>query len=116
MKKQFLFLFFFAFLFAASTQIQAQERIVKGTVKDYEGKALSGITVMIKGTTSASVTNGSGQYSIKAGTGSVLVFSKGKTLIKEEVNTGSNSMIDVTMYPNTRKGKRKRKRAMKKKK
>lgn len=116
MKKQFLFLFFFAFLFAASTQIQAQDRTVKGTVKHYEGQALSGITVMIKGTTAATITNGSGQFSIKAGTGSVLVFSKGKQFIKEEINTGSNSQFDVTMYPNTRKGKRKRKKAMKKKK
>lgn len=115
MKKQFLFLFFFAFLFAASTQIQAQSRTVSGTVKDYEGKALSGITVMIKGTTIGTSTNSSGQYKIKAGAGSVLVFSSRK-FINEEINSGTSSSLDVTMYPDTRKGKRKRKRAMKKKK
>ncbi|EAY28204.1 carboxypeptidase-like regulatory domain-containing protein [Microscilla marina] len=115
MKKQFLFLFFFAFFLAASTQIQAQSRIVSGTVKDMEGNALSGITVMIKGTTIGVSTNNSGQYKIKAGAGSVLVFSKRK-FIKEEINSGSGGTIDVTLYPDTRKGKRKRKRALKKKK
>lgn len=115
MKKQFLFLFFFAFLLTATTHIQAQDRTVSGTVKDYEGKTLSSATVMVKGTTYGVPTNGSGGFKIKAGSGSVLVISK-RGFIKEEINTGTNSQFDVTLYPNTRKGKRKRKKAMKKKK
>lgn len=115
MKKQFLFTFFFAFLFVAVSQTQAQDRIVTGNVKDYEGKTLSGVTVMVKGTTFGVPTNANGAYRMKVGTGSVLMFSK-KGFIAEEVNTGSGTQFDVTMYPDTRKGKRKRRRAMKKKK
>jgi len=116
MKKQFLYAFFFVFFFAAMSQTQAQDRTVSGIVKDYEGNILAGVTVLVKNTGVGVVTNGNGRYNIKAGTGSVLVFSKGKQFIKEEVNTGTGSQFDVTMYPNTRKGKRKRKRAMKNKK
>ncbi|HAS40968.1 MAG TPA: hypothetical protein DCS93_10830 [Microscillaceae bacterium] len=115
MKKQFLFTFFFAFLFAAVSQIQAQDRTVSGTVKDYEGKALQGVTVQIKGTTMGAGTSASGAYKMKAGMGVLLVFSK-KGFITEEVAIGNKTQVDVTMYPDTRKGKRKRKRAMKNKK
>ncbi|OJJ21451.1 hypothetical protein BKI52_12955 [marine bacterium AO1-C] len=115
MKKQFLFTLFFAFFFAAMSQIQAQSRTVSGTVKDYEGKALQGITVQIKGTTMGAGTNANGGFKMKAGIGVLLVFSK-KGFITEEVAIGNKTQIDVTMYPDTRKGKRKRKKAMKKKK
>lgn len=113
MKKQIFFLLFFMFLIAATTQIQAQDRTVSGTVKDYEGKTLSGVTVMVKGTTFGIPTNGSGAFKIKAGTGAMVMFSK-RGFISEEIVASEG--MSVTMYPDTRKGKRKRRRAMKKKK
>ena len=115
MKKQFLFTLFFTFLFAAVSQIQAQNRTVSGTVKDYEGKALSGISIQIKGTTMGVATNASGVFRMNAGPGVLIVVSK-KGFITEEVAIGNKTQIDVTLYPDTRKGKRKRKRAMKQKK
>jgi hypothetical protein len=115
MKKQIFFSLFFAFLIIGTTQVQAQDRTVSGTVTDYEGKVLAGIGVQIKGTTMGANTNSSGIFKLKAGVGVALLFSK-RGFISEEIATGTNTQINVTMYPNTRKGKRKRKKAMKKKK
>ena len=59
---------------ALSTAALAQN-IIHGTVKDESGNPLSGVTVMISGTTTGVVTDLNGSYSIQAPTGSTLEFS-----------------------------------------
>lgn len=56
---------------------QAQDNVisVSGTVKDTNGEPLIGVSVLVKGTSSGTVTNFDGEFSLKASVGDVLEFS-----------------------------------------
>jgi hypothetical protein len=71
---------------------------VTGKVTDNSGSALSGVTVIVKSTSTATATNGRGVYSIKAKEGDVLVFSSA-SFSPQEVNVTSASAYNVTMEP-----------------
>lgn len=70
---------------------------ISGTVVDQAGQPLPGVTVVVKGTTSGTVTNDSGEYNLTAvPSDATLVFSfVGMRTIEESV--GSRTTIDVTM-------------------
>jgi TonB-linked SusC/RagA family outer membrane protein len=69
------FKWIFALLLAFSMQFSfAQEKTVTGTVTE-AGLPLPGVSVVVKGTTRGTQTDMDGNYSIKAKTGEVLVFS-----------------------------------------
>ncbi|MCX2583555.1 SusC/RagA family TonB-linked outer membrane protein [Pedobacter sp. MR22-3] len=70
--------------------------VIKGTVKDEKGITLPGVTVVIKGTKTGTQTNASGQYSISAKAGDVLVFSF-IGYQNKEVTVGTESTVDVSM-------------------
>jgi len=70
--------------------------VIKGTVKDETGATLPGVTITIKGAQGGTQTNTSGQYSIAAKTGDVLVFSFIGYQSKE-VTVGTQSTVDVTL-------------------
>lgn len=70
--------------------------VIKGTVKDEKGITLPGVTVVIKGTKTGTQTNASGQYSIAAKAGDVLVFSF-IGYQNKEVTVGTESTVDVSM-------------------
>lgn len=73
----------------------AQEKIVTGVVSDESG-SLPGVTVLIKGTNTGTQTDFDGNYSIKATTGNVLVFSYvGMEPVEKTV--GTLNTINVTM-------------------
>lgn len=64
-------------LFALPLLVLAQPatRLVRGTVKDDKGVALSGVTVTIRGTARATATDANGAFAINARDGETLVFS-----------------------------------------
>lgn len=73
----------------------AQEKTVSGTVSEASG-ALPGVSVFIKGTTTGTETDFDGKYSIKANTGTVLVFRYlGYTPVERTV--GASNTINVTL-------------------
>lgn len=84
----------------------AQEKTVTGTVSDESGP-LPGVTVLIKGTNTGTQTDFDGNYSIKAATGNVLVFSfVGMSTVEKTVGTsnvinavleGSNLLEEVVV-------------------
>lgn len=83
-------------LLALVVQISfAQERTISGTVSDESGP-LPGVSVLKKGTTSGTETDFDGNYSIKAKTGDVLVFSFVGMKTAERV-VGSSNNISVTL-------------------
>jgi TonB-linked SusC/RagA family outer membrane protein len=97
MKK--LLLVSLCFLMLCVTQVFAQSRTITGTVKDKDdGQPIPGASVKIKGTSNGVQTNASGQYSLKAATGQVLVFSfVGYT--PQEQTVGSGSTMNATLSP-----------------
>jgi iron complex outermembrane recepter protein len=84
------------FLLFIVTATIAQDRKVSGKVTDSKGEALSGVSVLVKGTSQGTITDTRGAYSIDA--------SKGSTLVYSYVNYGtkvvlieSQSTIDVSL-------------------
>jgi TonB-linked SusC/RagA family outer membrane protein len=92
-------------LLLVSSAAQAASRLntrtffetVTGTVTDETNQALPGVTVRVKGTTTAVSTDVNGRYSINADKGTVLVFSFVGYLPQEV--TVSGSPINVSLKP-----------------
>ena len=83
-------------LLALVVQISfAQDKTISGTVSDESGP-LPGVTIMIKGTTQGTETDFDGNYSVKAKTGQVLMFSFiGMKTVEKTV--GANNQIDIIL-------------------
>lgn len=89
----FLFLLLVAFL---ATTVHGQ--IVKGVVSSSDGELLVGATVLVKGTTTGTVTDLDGQYEITlpSGTEATLIFSYAGYQA-QEVAVGNRTEIDVQL-------------------
>ncbi|MEQ8924887.1 MAG: carboxypeptidase-like regulatory domain-containing protein, partial [Fulvivirga sp.] len=99
MKKYLLFAFMLMFAFAFSDS-WAQERTVSGKVTSIEdGSSLPGVNVVLKGTTTGTVTDIDGNFKLNVPSdGGTLVFSF-IGLATEEVAISSRSVIDIQMSP-----------------
>lgn len=93
-KGYFLISMILCFAFSA----QAQDLTITGTVTAPEDDSgLPGVNVIVKGTSTGTVTDINGSYSLQVpGTESTLVFSS-VGFVQEEVNVGNNSVIDLVM-------------------
>lgn len=84
-----------ALLGAGMISAYAQQKIT-GVVKDDTGAPLAGVTVMVRGTTTGTVTDIDGTYSITANQGQDLEFSM-VGMSSRQVLVGRQTTIDVTM-------------------
>lgn len=92
--KKFLLLFF-SFVFVLSAW--AQERTISGKVSSQEdASALPGVNVVLKGTTSGTVTDADGNYKLSVASSGTLVFSFIGLQSSEEI-VGDRSVINVAM-------------------
>lgn len=89
-------------LFMALTiKVQAQQRLLKGTVKDQQGETLPGVSVLIKGTTKGTMTNVSGEFSIDVpGNNAVLTFSY-IGFESKDITVGANQNLNVVLETST---------------
>ncbi|WP_051877676.1 SusC/RagA family TonB-linked outer membrane protein [Flavobacterium gilvum] len=88
------------FMTIVPTFAQAQGKMISGTVHDEKKEPLPGVTVSVKGTKEATMTDFTGQYKIKATSKDQLVFS----YISYETATitvGDRSSIDVGLHSTT---------------
>jgi TonB-linked SusC/RagA family outer membrane protein len=75
----------------------AQSKTITGTVKDDDGIALPGVTVLIKGTTQGTITDGNGSFSISGvQENAALVFSF-IGMESQEIEIGNQTVVNVTM-------------------
>lgn len=93
MKKSFYLLMML--LFAAGTLV-AQNVNVTGTVYNDEGQTLPGVSIVIKGTTTGTVSDADGHYAIKVKKGDILRFSY-IGYDAQEVTVGDQKVIDITL-------------------
>jgi TonB-linked SusC/RagA family outer membrane protein len=84
---------------ALSAKAQNTEKI-SGTVADENNKSLSGVSVVVKGTTRAAATNDNGFYSITAAKGAVLVFSS-TGFQTQEITVGNSNEVNVRLKVDT---------------
>ena len=76
--------------------ITLAQRTVTGVVTDEEGETLIGASILIKGTTTGTVTDLDGGYSIQANTGDVLIFSY-TGMNTKEVTLETQSVLNVEL-------------------
>jgi len=80
---------------------QQDKHNVNGTVTDEDGVPLPGVTIVVKGTTSGTITDANGHFTISnVGDSDVLVFSF-IGMVPQEVAVQSRETIDVTMMRDT---------------
>jgi TonB-linked SusC/RagA family outer membrane protein len=85
-----------AVVFATVVVATAQDRTITGTVTDNDGSAIAGVIVKVKGTKTGTFSRSNGGYTVKASTGSVLVFSSiGKKT--QEVTVGESNTVNVRL-------------------
>src|SRR5690606_23574141 len=85
------------FVFFQATDLFAQERLVTGTVTSADdGMPLPGVNVIIKGTTSGTITNMDGEYSLQVSDNATLVFSS-VGFRTREVTVDAREVVDLTM-------------------
>ena len=86
-------------LWLCSSVAIAQDRSVSGQIVDETGSPLPGVNVLIKGTSTGTVSDAEGTYSIGGvNDNSVLVFSF-IGYFAQEVPVGARSVIDVSLVP-----------------
>ncbi len=96
MKKTFVILAFMAIL---ATNALGQQRLVTGTVTDAsDGTTIIGATVVIKGTTTGTITDIDGSYSITASAADVLQF-RFVGMETAEILVGTQAVINVALQP-----------------
>ena len=87
-----------AFLLLLSSLLFSQERTIRGTITDAEdGLELIGATVMVKGTTTGTITDYLGAYelSVPAGMDTLTISYTGYNLV--DVAIDGRSVIDVSL-------------------
>lgn len=88
------------FVFGCLVIAQAQT-LVKGKVADENNAGLPGVNILVKGTSTGTTSDANGDYAIQVPDGnSILVFSF-IGYATREMSVGSQSVINVTLAPNT---------------
>ena len=75
----------------------AQQKLVTGKVSDESGASVPGVSVVVKGTTTGTVTDIDGKYSLNVPANSQLLIFSFVGMIPQEVAIGQKKVIDVTM-------------------
>src|SRR5512133_249448 len=99
MKRKMLKAMFLCILMVVSSGLFAQN-IVTGNVKDDTGQTLPGVSVVVKGTTTGTVTDIDGKFSLSAPGNATLVFSFVGMQTKE-IAVANQRKIEVTLAAST---------------
>lgn len=89
--------------FLISISLLAQSKKVSGTVVSQEDHSpLSGVSIMIKGKSIGTQTNSSGQFSIEASPGDILILSS-VGFTEKEVTVNGDAVITIALQPSASK-------------
>ncbi len=89
---------------AASTKFLSygalfQDRAISGTIKDEQGGALPGASVLIKGTTIGTSTNAEGKFSLSVPTSAAILVVSYIGYVPQEVPVEGQTTIEITLQP-----------------
>lgn len=80
-----------------ATTVWAQSRVVNGTVKDSNGNSVPGASIILKGTSTGTTTDGEGNFSISVSGGEDVLVISFIGYATQEIEVGARSVIDVTL-------------------
>ncbi|MCF0069070.1 TonB-dependent receptor [Dyadobacter sp. CY261] len=83
------------------TGAYAQDVTVKGKVNDEQGQGLPGVSILVKGTSTGTVTDIEGNYTVNASGTATLVFSF-IGYITQEIPVGNKTSLDVKLVSDTK--------------
>ncbi|MEO6327563.1 MAG: SusC/RagA family TonB-linked outer membrane protein [Ginsengibacter sp.] len=84
-------------IFGFNVSALSQERAISGTVKSPEGKALTSVSIRVKGTSTGTVTDGNGKYFLQVKDRATLIVSL-TSYVTKEVSVGPMlSTIDIVL-------------------
>jgi TonB-linked SusC/RagA family outer membrane protein len=95
MKRKLIYLTFVLCLGTIATHAQ-EKKSISGFVKDSTGNGIGGVTVSVKGSKDASVTNNEGKFSMRAADKAVLIFSY-VGYERQQVSLNGNADLTVTL-------------------
>jgi len=99
MKKVLLFFVFVLLLI----NLQAQERAISGRVTSAEdGSALPGVNVVLKGTTSGTVTDSDGKFKVTIPASGAALSLSFIGFVSQDVTIGDRSLVDVVLAPDVK--------------
>jgi len=75
----------------------AQTRTIRGTVTDAKGSALPGVSVVVTGTTTGTVTDPNGKYSLNVGPNAKTLTFSFVGMKTQKITIGSSNVINVVM-------------------
>jgi TonB-linked SusC/RagA family outer membrane protein len=81
---------------AETAVLQTQEKNVQGKVVDKNGEALIGVNIIVKGTTTGTVTDMDGNYQINVPENATLIFSF-IGFLNQEVPVADNTIINISL-------------------
>ena len=84
-------------IFMTSVPLFAQEVTVQGTVLDANGDLLPGVTIAIKGTSSGTITDASGSFTIDVEDPNAVLVVSYVGMLTQEINVGNQTSIQVAM-------------------
>jgi TonB-dependent starch-binding outer membrane protein SusC len=84
-------------MLAVNLSLMAQERTVSGTVNDSGNAPIPGVSVFIKGTTSGTVTDINGKYSVSVPSESAVLVYSFIGMKAQEIVVGTQSVINITL-------------------
>lgn len=86
-------------LLLGSSRLMAQSTTINGTVVDDAGEGLPGVNVLVKGTTTGTVTNVDGTYTINVPSSADTLVYSSIGYVSEEVAINNQATIDLAMLP-----------------
>jgi TonB-linked SusC/RagA family outer membrane protein len=97
-----LILLIWVLLFTA-IHLQAQKRTVSGTITSGEnGSALTGVSVIIQGTSSATITDDKGKYSLDVAGAKATIVVSNTGFLSKTININNRPVINVVMETDTK--------------
>jgi TonB-linked SusC/RagA family outer membrane protein len=81
---------------------EAPAQLITGTITDETGKGLAGVSVVLKGTSRGTTTNGAGSYQIEVPDGTATLVFSYVGYLSQELVVGNRSTIDLQLQQNTR--------------
>lgn len=87
----------FLCLLVSLFQLQAQNRTITGTVTDESGKPVPGASVLVKGTSTGTLTKENGTYSISVPSTATALVVSGLNLAPKEIKLGKGNSVNVSL-------------------